>query len=216
MGINMSFDYYVDIRVIQSADTLDLALPVIRNQVYQVLHGAFRALKVANHTPYAIALVQSSKLQNQQTASEQKFGKVPRFDFDIFRVFSNDSMALERLIDAISPHWKIRDYSVVGTPTPVPTAKITGWQSYRRFRIPTTKMERSKLTHGKSPLHERRLTMAKDRPFLQVKSQSTGQAFTLVVDIVPLTDPPSPQEQQGLPDGYGLARASQPFALPVF
>lgn len=207
----MAFDYYVDVRVIPSADTADLSLPTIRNQIYAVLHGTFRALAIVDKSAYAIALVASPKLQAKQESFEKKYGKQPRFDFDIFRVFASSSEALQRLVDTINQNWKIRDYSVVGTPTTVPTAKITGWQSYRRFRIPTAKMERSKLSDDNVPLRERRLASAKDLPYLKVTSKSTGQTFTLTIDIVPMQN-----ADEGLPDGYGLARASQPFALPVF
>lgn len=207
----MAFDYYVDVRVIPSADTLDLSLANLRNQLYAVLHGTFRALALVDKSPYALALVASPKLQAKQEAFEQKYGKSPRFDFDTFRVFSDSSEALQRLVDSISQHWKIRDYSVVGTPTAVPVAKITGWQSYRRFRIPTAKMERSKLSHANLPLRERRLATAKDLPFLKVASKSTGQTFTLTIETVPMDN-----TGDGLPDGYGLARASQAFALPIF
>ena len=207
----MSFEFYVDVRVIESADTVDLSLPTIRNQIYAVLHGTFRALALVDKSPYAIALVPSPKLKAKQADFEKKYGKSPRFDFDIFRVFSDSSEALQRLVDSISQHWKVRDYSVVGTPTPVPTSKITGWQSYRRFRIPTAKMERTQLSDNNVPLRERRLATAKDLPYLKVASKSTGQVFTLTIDIVPMEN-----AGDGVPDGYGLARASQPFALPIF
>lgn len=207
----MTFDYYVDVRVIPSGDTVDLSLATIRNQIYGVLHGAFRALSIVDQSAYAIALVASSKLKAKQESFEKKHGKTPRFDFDIFRVFACDANALQRLVDAISGNWKVRDYSVVGTPTPIPTDKITGWQSFRRFRIPTTKMERNQLSHDKQPLRERRLAAAKDLPYLNVLSKSTGQSFTLTIEIIPMES-----AGEGLPDGYGLARTSQPFALPIF
>ena len=44
----MSFEFYVDVRVIESADTVDLSLPTIRNQIYAVLHGTFRALALVD------------------------------------------------------------------------------------------------------------------------------------------------------------------------
>lgn len=207
----MAFDYYVDVRVIPSAESVDLALPSIRNQVYKILHGAFRALNAADNSPYALALVASPKLLAKQEALAKKYGKPPRFDFDIFRIFSTSDVALQRLVDTIGSHWTIRDYAVVGAVATVPTAKISGWESYRRFRIPTAKMERSKLTHDKLPLHERRLQQAKAMPFLKIQSKSTGQSFTLVIDKIAATD-----AGYGLPDSYGLARASQPFALPIF
>ena len=80
----MSFEFYVDVRVIESADTVDLSLPTIRNQIYAVLHGTFRALALVDKSPYAIALVASPKLKAKQADFEKKYGKSPRFDFDIF------------------------------------------------------------------------------------------------------------------------------------
>lgn len=206
----MAFDYYVDIRVIPSAESVDLSLPSVRNQVYKVLHGAFRTL-AADSLPFALAIVASPKLLAKQEALAKKYDQAPRFDFDIFRVFSVTDEALQRLVDTISGHWTIRDYAVVGAVALVPTAKISGWQSYRRFRIPTAKMERSNLSHDLPPLHERRLQQAKAMPFLKIQSKSTGQSFTLVINKVEATD-----AGHGLPDSYGLARASQPFALPIF
>ena len=97
----MSFEFYVDVRVIESADTVDLSLPTIRNQIYAVLHGTFRALALVDKSPYAIALVASPKLKAKQADFEKKYGKSPRFDFDIFRVFSDSSEALQRLVDSI-------------------------------------------------------------------------------------------------------------------
>lgn len=205
--IKMSFDYYMDIHLINSADTMDLSLATIRNQVYTVLHGAFRSLDDS----FALALVSSKKLKNKQAQHGKRIEYATYFDFDIFRIFSQNEQALDKLINAISQHWKIRDYTTMSSPRRVPIAKITGWNSYRRFRIPTAKMERTNLSDNNKPLRERRLEAARGKPFLKVNSKSTGQKFTVIVDIVPMED-----AGQGLPDGYGLARKSQPFALPIF
>ncbi|MCH4247226.1 MAG: type I-F CRISPR-associated endoribonuclease Cas6/Csy4 [Acinetobacter populi] len=203
----MNSNFYLDIRVIESSDNSDLKLEHIRNQVYGIIHGAFRQLSAH----YALALVGSDKLIAKQTHFEQKYGRSANFNFDIFRIFAENVDDLQNLIDALQGHWKIRDYTVLGTAIAVPIAKISAWKSYRRFRIPTQKSERNQLSEKKTPLRDRRLESAKTMPFLQVKSQSTGQGFTVIIDIQE-----HPDAGQGFPDSYGLARASQPFALPVF
>lgn len=73
----MSFEFYVDVRVIESADTVDLSLPTIRNQIYAVLHGTFRALALVDKSPYAIALVASPKLKAKQADFEKNMASRP-------------------------------------------------------------------------------------------------------------------------------------------
>jgi CRISPR-associated endoribonuclease Cas6/Csy4 subtype I-F len=203
----MDANYYLDIRVLESLNDTDLKLGHIRNQIYTVIHGAFR--KLPGH--YALALEISDKLKAQQDQFEQKYGRAVRANFDILRIFAENLNELDEFIEAIKGHWKIRDYTVLGGAIVVPTAKISGWKSYRRFRIPTQKAERTKLCHQNEPLRNRRLKTAKDMPFFQVISQSTGQGFTVVIDVQD-----SENAGYGLPDSYGLARKESPFALPVF
>lgn len=203
----MDANYYLDIRVLESSDDTDLKLGHIRNQIYTVIHGAFR--KLPAH--YALALEISDKLKAKQEYFEQKHGRSAKANFDILRIFAEKQDELDELIEAIKGHWKIRDYTVLGAAIPVPTAKISGWKSYRRFRIPTQRAERTKLSHQNEPLRDRRLTTAKDMPFFQVISQSTGQGFTVNIDVQE-----SENAGYGVPDSYGLARKESPFALPVF
>lgn len=203
----MDAHFYLDVRVLESSDDTDLKLGHIRNQIYTVIHGAFRKLP----THYALAVEMSDKLKAKQEQFEKKHGRIAKSNFDILRIFAEQQDELEQLIEAIKGHWKIRDYTVLGTAIAVPTAKISGWKSYRRFRIPTQKAERTQLSHQNEPLRDRRLQAAKDKPFFQVISQSTGQGFTIIIDIQDCEN-----AGQGLPDSYGLARKESPFALPVF
>ncbi|MHA3098818.1 type I-F CRISPR-associated endoribonuclease Cas6/Csy4 [Acinetobacter brisouii] len=203
----MDANYYLDIRVLDSSDDTDLKLGHIRNQIYTVIHGAFR--KLPAH--YALALEISDKLKAKQEQFEKKHGRSAKPNFDILRIFAEKQDDLDELIEAIKGHWKIRDYTVLGAAIPVPTAKISGWKSYRKFRIPTQKAERTKLSHQNEPLRDRRLKAAKEMPFFQVISQSTGQGFTVIIDVQE-----SENAGYGLPDSYGLARKESPFALPVF
>lgn len=203
----MDAHFYLDIRVLESSDDTDLKLGHIRNQIYTVIHGAFR--KLPAH--YALAVEMSDKLKAKQEQFEKKHGRTAKPNFDILRIFAEQQDELEQLIEAVKGHWKIRDYTVLGTAIAVPTAKISGWKSYRRFRIPTQKAERTQLSHQNEPLRDRRLKTAKDKPFFQVMSQSTGQGFTIIIDIQDCEN-----AGYGLPDSYGLARKESPFALPVF
>jgi len=203
----MDANYYLDIRVLESSDDTDLKLGHIRNQIYTVIHGAFR--KLPAH--YALALEMSDKLKAKQELFEKKHGRSAKSNFDILRIFAEKQDELDELIEAIKGHWKIRDYTVLGVAIAVPTAKILGWKSYRKFRIPTQKAERTKLSHQNEPLRDRRLKIAKGMPFFQVISQSTGQGFTVIIDVQE-----SENAGYGLPDSYGLARKESPFALPIF
>ena len=73
----MSFEFYVDVRVIESADTVDLSLPTIRNQIYAVLHGTFRALALVDKSPYAIALVASQSLKQSKRILKKNMASRP-------------------------------------------------------------------------------------------------------------------------------------------
>lgn len=206
----MNSQFYLDIRIVDYDNNTDMTLSCVRNQVYNVLHGAFRQLNYH----YAVALVASEKMKAKQESIQLKFAKEVKFNFDIFRVFAETYEALQALIDAILGHWKIRDYTVVGSPTPVPTEKITAWLSYRRFRIPSQKAEivpKNKV--DKQPLYIRRRQFAQQQalPYLQVRSQSTGYNFSIFIEMKVCDS-----AGQGTPDSYGFARETQPFALPVF
>lgn len=204
----MNAQYYLDIRILEASDDADLSIEYLRNQIYSIVHAVFRQLP----TRFALALEASARLQNKTRHYESKYGRKPRANFDILRIFSEQQTDLEQLVEKIKGHWKIRDYAVLHAPVPVPTAKVTGWKSYRRFRIPTLKAERNlTFENGQESLHSRRLKRAKALPFFSVQSQSTAQKFTVTIEILD-----APDAGTGLPDSYGLARQTQAFALPVF
>ncbi|MDQ9010572.1 type I-F CRISPR-associated endoribonuclease Cas6/Csy4 [Acinetobacter gerneri] len=210
----MQANFYIDIRILDSADDGELALAHLRNQIYNIVHGAFREMPER----FALALEISPRQQRKMQATELKYGRKPPKQYDILRIFSAQKSELEQLIENIKNHWKIQDYAVLSQAAlDVPTAKITGWKSYNRFRIPTLKMERNLPSNPEQKtLHQRRLEIARRLPYFRVKSQSTGQLFTVPIDIrdVELSD--TKDMGNGLPDSYGLARQTQPFALPVF
>ena len=206
----MQAEFYLDLRVLPTGDDTDLQLEQVRNQIFTVLHGCFRQIP----DTFALALVRSDSKAMQDIAEQRNQPKARRSFavYDILRIFAAQKTSLQLLRQILQAHWKIRDYSQLGEVTPVPTS--VSWKSFRRFRIPTLKAERNlsyNVDHQIKSLHERRLEQAKNLPYLRVKSQSTGQQFTVVIDIQQAENAGT-----GQPDGYGLARASQPFALPDF
>lgn len=210
----MQANFFIDIRILDSADDGELALPHLRNQIYSIVHAAFREMPER----FALALEISPRQQRKMQANELKYGRKTSGNYDILRIFSAQENDLNQLINLIKNHWKIQDYAVLSQAAlPVPTAKILGWKSYNRFRIPTMKMERNLANYPEQKsLHERRLQEARKLPYFKVSSQSTGQIFTVPVDIKDVDISNANNSGNGLPDSYGLARKSQPFALPVF
>lgn len=218
----MQVNYYLDLRIMDSADDGELTLAHLRNQIYSILHGVFREIP----NTFALALEISPRQKAKIERKELKY-KIPVSpQYDVLRIFANEQHSLEQLIDKIKGHWKIRDYAILNQPTAVPTAKVTGYKSYFRFRIPTLKMERNVESKTQSR-NARRLKEARKMPYFKVSSQTTGQGFTVNVEIldVDLNHPhyglPENYADQvknlnGLPDSYGLARKQQAFALPVF
>lgn len=206
----MQANFYLDLRVLPTGDNTDLQIEQVRNQIFTVLHGCFRQVPET----FALALVRSSNAQVQgiQDNREQPKAKRGFAVYDVLRVFAADQTSLKLLTQILQANWKVRDYAQLGAVSSVPLH--TSWKSFRRFRIPTEKAERQlsyNLANNIKSLRERRLQQAQKLPYLRVKSQSTGQQFTVIVDIQSADN-----TGEGQPDGYGLARASQPFALPDF
>lgn len=204
----MQPNYYLDIRILDSADDSELTLAHLRNQIYSIVHGVFRKMP----EKFALALEISPRQQRKIQAKEAKYNYPIKPNYDVLRIFASEQADLDQLAENIKGHWKIRDYAVLNHPIAVPTAKVTGWRSYFRFRLPTLKAERTlPNSNYQDTLYARRLKEAKLLPYFKVISQSTDQSFTVTIKIEDAIEP-----VQGKPDGYGLARKSQPFTLPVF
>lgn len=222
----MQPNYYLDIRILDSADDGELTLAHLRNQIYSIVHGVFRKMP----EKFALALEISPRQQRKMQIKEAKYNYPITPNYDVLRIFASEQDDLDQLIESIKGHWKIRDYAVLNHPVAVPTAKITGWRSYFRFRLPTLKAEPNFLKDHpeRVSLHSKRLKEAQKLPYFKVISQTTGQGFTVTVEILDVDfDKPHfglPDKYHedvkdlkvGLPDGYGLARKKQAFALPVF
>lgn len=222
----MQANYYLDIRIMDSADDGELSLAHLRNQIYSILHGVFREIP----NTFALALETSPRQQAKMRAKELKYQAPVLPQYDVLRIFAAEQPSLEQLIEKIKGHWKVRDYAILNMPTAVPTAKITGFKAYFRFRIPTLKMERNTAEKTQSR-NAKRIKQANKMPYFKVASQTTGQGFTVNVEILDVdlnhphyglpenyTNPKSAhvKDLNGLPDSYGLARKQQAFALPVF
>ena len=222
----MQANYYLDLRIMDSADDGELTLAHLRNQIYSILHAVFR--EIPNTFALALEISPKQKAKMQKKALKYNAPVLPQYD--VLRMFATEQHSLEQLIDKIKGHWKIRDYAILNHPAAVPTAKVTGYKSYFRFRIPTLNSERN-ATEKTESRNAKRLKQAKKMPYFQVASQTTGQGFTVNVEILDVdlnhpqyglpksyTNPENAhvKDLNGLPDSYGLARKQQAFALPVF
>lgn len=187
----MHSHYYLDLELLNVENeqpapgrSVSAGMYAVRNRLYGVLHGVFRQYPGR----YALAL---PLVKNNQ----------PRL-----RVFAERADQLEQLSTALQGHPTVRDYARLHPVVAVD--QVDKWVSYRRYRIPTVKSDRHAVD-GQSTLRDRRLAAGRDLEHFQVGSQSTGQRFTLMIQQVD-----ADQAGEGIPDGYGLARASQPFAVP--
>ena len=178
--------HYVDFQMIAGDDTL--SLPVVTNAVYAVLHGAFRQLE--KHR-FALALPKAGKTGVG----------------DVLRIFSSDRDSLDALVEAVSNHTTVRDYSKILYPRAIPENYQGDWVVFRRFRIPNRNADRKE----DQALNGRKKHEAEKRrlPYFNIKSRSTQKFFRLYVDVK------SSQPVEGEPDSYGLSRAENPIALPL-
>lgn len=181
----MNSNYYFDIEIERAGVASSIPLPVVAGTIMNLLHRTFVGL--GNH--YAIALPEGERRL-----------------LSTIRIFSSDRTQLDTLVESIVNQSVIRDYAKFSYPLPVPKI-ITRWVTYRRFRIPSRKSDRN-LGSG---LRERRIQEAQDLPYFLIRSSSTGQTFSLHVEIVKNCSPPS---AESFPDTYGLARTNTPFSVP--
>ena len=182
----MKPEFYLDINLRGQSD-LDIDPMTTRNAVFSVLHGAFRA------KPKIFALA------------------LPKGQPNLLRVFATYEAELVWLIEAISSHWKVRDYAKLSNVRAV-GEHAGNWSVYSRFRIPTAKSDRN-ATQGVSNLRDRRLEEAETNrlAFFKISSASNRQSFTVFVNTETV---PKPDAFDAVPDGYGLSRAQNRIALP--
>jgi CRISPR-associated endoribonuclease Cas6/Csy4 subtype I-F len=121
------------------------------------------------------------------------------------RVFSETTDKLEWLVDHVSKHPKIRDYTRIINIKHVPEDWDGEWVEFRRFRVPTRKA-------GVERLRAKRQAMAKDLPYFNLHSQSSGCVFNLFIEKIKI--PKDQLTSGGTPDSYGLSRLSNRVILP--
>ena len=183
---------YVDLELrAGDPDGGTLPTPVLAGATLAVLHGVFRQMPGR----YALAL---PKVLPGQSGTPGP----------VLRVFASGREDLDQLMAAISGHPVVRDYARLGYPRSVPTHWSEGVE-YRRYRIPAQAAERN----PNDPLRLRRMMTARQLglPYFQLRSRSTGQQFTLYVQV--LTGVRS--SGACAPDSYGLSVSSRPFVLPL-
>ena len=182
----MKPEFYLDINLRGQSD-LDIDPMTTRNAVFSVLHGAFRA------KPKIFALA------------------LPKGQPNLLRVFATYEAELVWLIEAISSHWKVRDYAKLSNVHKV--GEHTGsWSIYSRFRIPTVKSDRN-AAEGVSNLRDRRLKEANSKKLasFKISSASNRQSFTVFVNAETVY---KPDGFDAVPDGYGLSRTQNRVPLP--
>ncbi len=119
---------------------VSLPSPILRNQIYSIVHACFRKMP----EKFALALEISPRQQRKMLTKEAKYTIIPITpNYDVLRIFASEQDDLDQLVAGLATkgHWKIRDYAVLNHPVAVPIAKVTGWRCYFRFRLPTLKAE---------------------------------------------------------------------------
>jgi hypothetical protein len=180
-------EHYVTIDVISNEKGMGLPRPVVAAAIMRVLHGAF------SHHPGKFALALPAKDNSP---------------FACIRVFSKSREDLDLLVDAVENSPAIRDYGRIGYPRTVPEGYDGPWKRYSRFRIPTRKADRD----PGDALRARRIAHADKTqlPFFIISSVSSGQRFGLYIEI----GVESGNQDDCIPDSYGLSVSSRPFAVP--
>lgn len=160
--------------------------PAAAAEVIRVLHQAF----VFVPGTYAIALPDADP-------------------FKRIRIFAETATVLHDLHAHLQDEPAIHQFGYFRAVAAVPQPFDGKWVSYRRYRIPTRKAERN----PGGTVRVRRILQADALrlPFFDMRSKSTGQNFRLYIQPCPA----EPNASALLPDGYGLASATRPFALPV-
>lgn len=185
--------YFLDVKLL-STDDGGLAIPVLANNAFRILHGAFR-----DHPGQFALALPACKPGRGSTVG------------NILRVFASTSEHLMMLVNSLEGHHFIRDYCLLSKPLMVPEDFSGGWIQYRRYRTSNRNAERK--TEGNS-LRERRMANASEKrlPYFRVTSKSNQHGFSLFVEA--LADKAPAGTWEAMPDGYGLAVSTRPFTLP--
>lgn len=168
-----------------------MIVPVL-TQLMHVLHGIFSRYP---NFHYAIDLPE----MKNGTANK------PAFIGHMMRVFSSSRDGLDHLLDEIEQHEKLNDYLVIGRVRKVPENFNGKWVSLHRSRI-------APRTQPENRFRELALQKSRQTPYFQVKSKSTQQSFSLLIDRRVYGSGTVPSE--GKLNSYGLSHSKMPFYLP--
>lgn len=184
--------FYLDIIICPG----DAGANFVRNRIMQKLHGFFGHNKENGQCLYAIAFPSEEIQENRNT---------------VLRIFSSTENELRRLKDEMRQIAICRDYAFFCEPAKVPDVFEGTWTRYMRYRIPTTGSDRH-ACGGRSELRDRRIQKAMSfrTAYFILHSSSSGSTFTLRVKAEHAAE----ENEDCMPDCYGLSVSSRPFALP--
>lgn len=185
--------FFVDLRLNGVDESGGLSIPVMANQAFRILHGAFR------NAPgeYALALPKCKPGKGSTVG-------------DVLRVFASDEAKVTELLANISGHHFIRDYCSISAIQQVPDDFAGPWMRFRRFR-PSNKNAGRKTEE--LTLREKRMAFAAEKklPYFLVSSHTNSHSFSVFVQV----EEGEQGAMEAQPDNYGLCVSSRPFSLPV-
>ena len=158
----------------------------LRNRLIAVFHGYFK------QHPGKIAVYIDAKLPG-------------------IRVFAESMENLSHFVDAVRGHFVVRDYFTIAFPMSLKVEDYGGtWVVMQSYNIRSAASD--SLTQTRESRRDLRMAHAKRLrlEYFIIHSQSNQSRFSECVLPVPSTGFAGFK-----PNSYGLARASDPFALPV-
>ena len=188
-GLTKTFmkpNYYFDIGIVGKISPDDAPSLVVRGTAFMRLHRFFKD----SIGRYAIAVFAS-----------------PNTTLRVFAESRDDLDDLAAKLDA--DNW-FRAYTHLGYPKAVPDNFAGPWYAFARYKIPTVKSDRDAVD-GVSALRNRRMSAADSMKldYFQIRSVSTGQSFSLIVESIELKD-----ASFGEVNSYGLSTKANLLALP--
>ncbi len=142
----------------------ELTLAHLRNQIYSIVHGAFR--KMARKIRLSFRNFNHASNENAVT-KEAKYNHPITPNYDVLRIFASEQDDLDQLVERIKGHWKIRDYAVLNHPVAVPIGKGDGLALLFSFSITNLKKAEPNFLKNypeRESLHTKRLNKAKKLP----------------------------------------------------
>lgn len=176
-------------------------------------HGTMIVPVMARLMPVLHAIFAEHPDQYAMDFPELKPGQMskPAFLGRLIRVFSADREHCETLLDTVEQHPALSQAIILGRVRIVP----------EDYRGSVAVMRRARVAPRCQPDNRRRDLDSQQRsqsPFIPMRSQSTGQHFSLLLERDTLPDQdlqPGVGATQGVPNSYGLS-GERPVFLPNF